>query len=171
MQQINKYDINWQITRCLAKKEKSLEKKLELVNNFFNSNLSIENQERCLNWLEGLLLGYKRTNPTAVIRIRQEIEGFKSFSCLNKEEVKTEEDRLNNACNIPLKQRIELWKDLFKRNEKWLSKGYYHKQQNDFLEFLYLTLEDVELGNYSYQKLKQLQRAASTVRNTYKFLF
>ena len=45
-----------------------------------------------------------------------------------------------NIENVETKDLMLLYKDLFKRNEKWLNNNYRHEDQNKFLEFLYKEL-------------------------------
>ena len=169
---ISKYNFDWQIVRVLAKTQMSdLNDKLFLVNDFFDNNPTIENQERVINWLEGLSLGYKHNNEDAVYIIGLEIMRYKEMKDLSKENILSKEELLVEVFKTYVKARINLWKDLFKRNEKWLSKGYNQKDLNDFMDFLYLTLEDIDLGRFSYEKLKQLREAALTMKNTHKFLY
>lgn len=169
---ISKYDFNWQIVRFTAKSQLSdLNDKLMLVNDFFDNNPTIENRERVINWLEGLALGYKKHDVGAIYIIESEIKRYKAIENLSKENILSEEERLVEALEVYIIIRIGLWRDLFRRNEKWLKKGYNQKDLNDFMDFLYLTLENIDLGNYSYQKLKQLREAALIMKNTHKFLY
>ena len=52
---ITKYEANWQFARCYVKKLE-LNDKLAYMRQFYIDNFSIDNRERIINWLEGLVL-------------------------------------------------------------------------------------------------------------------
>lgn len=168
---ITKYEINWQVVRFLAKKEKNVEKKLKIVNDFFINNLSIDNKERCLNWLEGLAMSYRKKNEGAIVLISQEVNTINSIVVDNKEQDYSEEDIINNISKYNTEDLVGLWKDLFKRNEKWLKKGYIHEEQNNFMDILFNAINSINLGSCSYDKLLELRASAKTMKNTHNFFF
>jgi len=74
------------------------------------------------------------------------------------------------------KDRLNLWKDLFKRNENWLEKGYNHKEHNHFMDLLWLVFRDnKEEGDipieYDSIKLYKMRKDAEGKKNTHKFFF
>lgn len=168
---ISKYEVNWQIVRYLVKKEKTIESKLSIVRNFYLNNFTIDNKERCLNWLEGLALGYKKTNSNAIYEIQKEVMYFADTYPTKEENTIIIENELIKLNQYDVKTKIGLLKDLYQRNEKWLKNGYFHQEQNNFLDILYLDLKEEELGKYSYKQIKQLRDAALFVKCSHKFLF
>lgn len=57
---VNKFQIDWQIVRLRAKKQKSVTAKIDLVLEFMIANATKQNQVRVLNWLTMTNIGYKR---------------------------------------------------------------------------------------------------------------
>lgn len=133
---ITKYEVNWQIIRFMVKKEKNIEIKLSMIRNFYINNFTIDNKERCLNWLEGLALGYKSSNLNAIYLIQNEVEYFDNTFPINKEIIAFNEE-INKLNQYDFKIKFGLLKDLYKRNEKWLINGYFHKEQNTFLDIIF----------------------------------
>ena len=104
--------------------------------------------------------------------IEAEINFYKAQTDLPHEIVLSQEEYLLKASRELLAFRRSLWKDLYKRNKIWLSKGYNQKDLNDFMDFLHLTFEEGDnFGPYTYEKIKQLREAALTMKNTHKFFF
>ncbi len=64
-QNVDKYQIDWQIARARAKKLNDFEEKIVLVKEFVLSNKTIENLERAQNWANMTVLGYKKHNMQA----------------------------------------------------------------------------------------------------------
>lgn len=172
---ISKYDFDWQICRIVAKDCLwYVWDKLPFVRMFWNreGKANIENQERIINWLEGLALGCKTKHASFIPTIEAEINFYKAQTNLSHEVVSSQEECLLKAKGELLAFRRSLWKDLYKRNKLWLSKGYNQKDLNDFMDFLYLTFEeDDNLAPYTYEKIKLLREAALTMKNTHKFLY
>ena len=78
---ITKYNADWQIVRSSIKGSKfSLEEKLSKVKRYFDNNRSEDRWERCVNWCEGLIMGYKAAkNVDGVIIFDLEL-----ISCLGR---------------------------------------------------------------------------------------
>ena len=128
---MNKYNLNWQLIRAENKKL-SLSAKLHKIKIFLSAYPSPENKERVLNYLKGLELGYKTLEQKCMI--------ISTYNLLKEKECK-ETDIDIDIKNIKTKDILFLYKDLYKRNEKWLNNNYRHEEQNKFLEFLYRELE------------------------------
>ena len=127
---MNKYNLNWQLTRVQNRKL-NLTDKLHKIRIFLSAYPSPENKERVLNYLLGLEKGYKTIEQRAMVRSTYNF--LKDKQC-------NEADVEINIENVETKDLILLYKDLFKRNEKWLNNNYRHEDQNKFLEFLYKEL-------------------------------
>lgn len=151
-----------------------LEDKIQQVNAYFDSENTIDAHERVLNYLEGLQMGYRGKDPDAVKRIQQEIEVYRSMFLGNLLKEPNGFITFADALKYSFEDRHALWKDLFRRNQKWLEKGYTQKEINDFMD----VLQDIFKRNgetvdklYSFDKLKQLRATAATTTNTHKFFF
>ena len=128
---MNKYNLNWQLIR-VENKKLSLPDKLHKIRIFLSAYPSPENKERVLNYLKGLELGYKTLEQKCMV--------ISTYNLLKEKECK-ETDIDIDIKNIKTKDLLFLYKDLYKRNEKWLNNNYRHEEQNKFLEFLYRELE------------------------------
>lgn len=176
---ITKYDINWQILRSQIKGPKTpLIDKLSRVRSFWKLNRTIDSWERIVNWLEGLRMGYIASkNQEAIRLIDNETKKYQSEkNNLEKEEQKDRGNHKETIQNYSFKERLNLWKDLFKRNQKWLERGYFHNEHNQFMDLLYDVF--VEMGeesklpdNYSFKKLKNMREDGIKKKNTHKFFF
>lgn len=139
---ITKYDPDWQITRVKVKgSNTSIPDKLGIVDFFFRQNRTLDNQERIINWLEGLWKGIKRT---ATADIEKNINNahvlWSSIKGLPKEQPKTPEEVREILLTYPLSERLLLWKDLFARTKGWGS--YLHKEQDAFMKVLATTIPE-----------------------------
>jgi hypothetical protein len=172
---ITKYNLKWQMVRAGIKGTSiPLEAKIKSVNDYFNEEKTKDAHERVLNYLEGLQLGYKGKNQEAVDRIDTEIVKYRA---INKDALLKERDsfiNLKDAVKYSFEDRHRLWKDLFTRNRKWLEKGYFQKEINDFMDVLYSLFkqnnEEVSKA-YSFEKLDSLRKEANKKENTHKFFF
>lgn len=153
--EITKYNLNWQILRIKNKRIKDLDSKLNNIINFYNENKNYPTWERLYNYLEGLILGYKDLYSKVKIR------DCMKYLELNKVNDMTDSDI--SIKEVAIKDLIYLYLDLYKRNEKWLSKNYRNEELNDFLTILYNTIDD-----YSFPKNFDIY---PTKKSTYKFLY
>lgn len=169
---ITKYNIHWQVLRVELKgNNDKLDEKLNRAFHYFNSHKSEDNWERCVNWLEGLIMGFRSSkNTTAIERIQEEIKRYGSREGLIKEE-----NRISTTTEMIFfdsKIRLKLLKNLFDRNKKWLVKGYVHKELNEFMDNLLATFEPYDLEAASIRiELMRLRAIAATIPNTHKFFF
>ena len=130
MKRVYKYNLKWQLVRAKNKKVKFIDK-LNNVKNFLYNNPSIENKERVINYLKGLYLGYKTVKEKAIINdlisILKNYEPTKIDTDISVKEASTQD-------------LLILYKDLYLRNQKWLSNNYRNIELNDFLKILYKEL-------------------------------
>jgi hypothetical protein len=138
---ITKYDPAWQMTRVEVKgSNTSIPDKLRIVDDFFRKNRTVDNQERVLNWLDGLWKGIKRT---ATPEIEENINNARvlwlNIRNLPKEQPKTPEETREILLTYPLSKRLLLWKDLYARTKGWGS--YLHKEQDAFMKVLASTIQ------------------------------
>jgi hypothetical protein len=175
---ITKYDIDWQVLRATVKGGKTdVISKLSKVRDYWNDNQSMDNWERVVNWLEGLRMGYIASkNQQAMDLIDKEIEFYKQNTVSNKEDILSDQEHIARMMKYDFKTRYGLWRDLFKRNEKWLAKGYNHKEHNHFMDLMWEVFkknnEESNLKeNYSFEKLSALRDEAEGLDNTHKFFF
>lgn len=160
---VSKYNLEWQILRVNLKNlEFNIRRKLLYL--FFNENKTEENCIRILNYLEGLKI-------SSVFKEEIEKEIFYYTMELNKNLFKEDKIYLDFK-KFSFEEKFKLFKDLFNRNKKWLLKGYYHKEQNNFLNLLLQDLLEKDLKMIKYKKiLDELQKNCSFIENTYKFIY
>lgn len=175
---ISKYDIDWQMVRAKVKGQKTpFDDKLKIVKDFWTQYPTLDNQERILNWLEGLRMGYIAShNNSAINSIDKEMENYKNEVTSKKEEDLTDQEQIDKIKKYDFDSRLGLWKDLFKRNENWLEKSYNHKEHNHFMDLLWLVFrenkEESDIPEeYDSIKLYKLRKAADKKENTHKFFF
>jgi hypothetical protein len=163
---VNKYDLKWQILRVNLK-SLDLGSRFILLHSYFNNNKTIENCVRILNYLEGLKISsiFKEEIEEKIFHYKKE---------LSKGLVKN--GRINlNFKEYSFNEKFKLFKDLFNRNKKWLLKGYYHREQNSFINSLLSDLEkenDKNLKIIRYkEELEVLQKNCAFIENTYKFIY
>ena len=174
---ITKYEVQWQLIRSSIKGAKTeLEDKLEEAQAYFMETRTYDRWERVYNWLEGLQRGYKASkNLVAIARIKVEMgfyETVKSTYVVLKDDyslnAEEQEARLQNASDKAVKT---LWEDLFRTNEKWLKKGYFHSECNAFMDWMYVKSDFTESERYSMKHLKELRALCGETDNTHNFFF
>jgi hypothetical protein len=144
---ITKYDPAWQMTRVEVKGSNiPVATKLSIVNHFFRQNKTLDNQERILNWLDGLWKGIKRTSNSEIEKLIKDAQILWSAKDLPKEQPKTPEETREILLTYPLSKRLLLWKDLYARTKGWGS--YLHKEQDSFMKVLATTIpaQDFKAG-------------------------
>ncbi len=168
---ITKYNADWQIVRSSIKGSKfSLEEKLSKVKNYFNSNKSEDRWERCVNWCEGLIMGYKAAkNIDAINRIIEEVESYGDRSLYGKEDRNIDNKEL--LIGYSYDERLVLWKDMYKTNTKWLKKGYYHEECNKFMDDMVNVFNKRFEDIWRYDILLELREKSKNLENTHKFFF
>jgi len=168
---ITKYNATWQIVRSSIKGSKSsLEEKLSKVKSYFNDNKSEDRWERAVNWCEGLIMGYKAAkNDVAINRIMEEIESYNDRSLYGREgECR---DNVFLLEGYGYSERLRLWKDLYKTNTRWLKKGYYHKECNEFMDDMVRVFNLYGEDIWRYDILLDLREKSKELDNTHKFFF
>lgn len=172
---ITKYNLKWQLLRVSIKgPEIPLNTKIDKVLNYFNEEYTQDAYERVLNYLEGLQMGYRGKDEKAVHIIQKYINEFNDIDPLELEKEKDSFITFEEAYKYPFDIRYELWKDLFKRNEKWLLNGYFQKEINDFMDILsgIFKSKSETLGDrYSSEYLSELRIKSKSKENTHKFFF
>lgn len=172
---ITKYNIKWQLLRLSLKGPSiSMPNKIKYANRYFDSEKTIDAYERVLNYLEGLQMGYRYRNPDAANRIQQEIDRYCSMDTQSLLKEPNGFITFEDASEYSYTDRHNLWVDLFIRNKKWLERGYFQKEINDFMDVLYKLFthrKETSTMFYSYEKLKQLRNEAKRKTNTHKFFF
>jgi len=168
---ITKYNADWQIVRSSIKGSKfSLDEKLSKVKSYFDNNRSEDRWERCVNWCEGLIMGYKAAkNVDAINRVMEEIESYGDRSLYGKEDSNIDNKEL--LLNYSYDERLVLWKDMYKTNTKWLKKGYYHKECNDFMDDMVYIFHHNNEEIWRYGVLLDLREESESLENTHKFFF
>jgi hypothetical protein len=162
---ISKYEIEWQILRSSLKGKfnDNLELKLEKVFDYYNQTSTLDRWERVVNWLEGFQRAIKDLIKRQ--RIQEEINFYKSLQPKEEKSLTIQEQDFKK---YSLKERVDLWKDLFNTNKKWLMNGYFHKECNLFLDSLFSSFE-IEVKP-SYQKLLILRGLKPKINN-HNFFF
>jgi len=122
-----------------------------------------------VNWCEGLIMGYKASkNVDAINRILEEIESYGDRSLYNRE---VSEDNNLLLEKYDYSERLLLWKDLYKTNTKWLKKGYYHKECNEFMDNMVKVFNKKMEDIWRYGFLIELREESKNLENTHKFFF
>ena len=161
---MNQKELAINILMLLQRKNLNLKDRFNSLYLFFNENKTEENCIRILNYLEGVKISssFKEDIEKELFYYKQE---------LNKNLIKEETINLNFK-EYSFDEKFKLFKDLFNRNKKWLVKGYYHKEQNNFLNLLSRDLLNENLKVEKYKKeLAMLQKNCSFIENTYKFIY
>ena len=168
---ITKYNADWQIVRSSIKGSKySLDEKLSKVKNYFNDNQSEDRWERCVNWCEGLIMGYKAAkNFEAIDIILSEIDSYGSRDLYKKEVV--DNNNINLLENYSYSERLILWKDMYRTNTKWLKKGYYHVECNQFMDCMVEVFRNNGEDIWRYNELISFREDSKKIDNTHKFFF
>lgn len=153
-----------------------LERKLERAFSFFRDNQTLDNWERIVNWLEGLIMGFRASkNTVAIARVEEEIQNYKAAYATAREMYHKEENRISTTSEMQpysYPSRLRLVQNLFQRNKKWLDKGYYHKELNDFMDNLLETFESTNTTTLLIKvELLALRAKAVSIPNTHKFFF
>lgn len=152
----------------------TLEDKIKAVNAYFGEERTKDAYERVLNYLEGLQLGYKGKNEDAVDTIETEIIKYRAINNANLPKETNGFINFEDATRYSFDERYNLWRDLFLRNEKWLQKGYFQKEINDFMDVLnkiFVKNEEKLKDRYSFERLEGLRKEAKEKENTHKFFF
>lgn len=170
---ITKYEIEWQIVRSSIKGGKtSFDEKIEKALAYYEETKSKDRWERVYNWLEGLSRGYKAAkNQEAINTIGFLLEGLNEDRGSDlKEAIDSEEQLiiLHEACQHAIKV---LWEDLFRTNEKWLKKGYFHRECNEFMDWVEANKDFEVKERYSLERLASLRAESSTKKNGHSFFF
>ena len=156
---VSKYDIDWQVFRVSLKKL-TLNSKLLAVYDYFENNKDVGTKERLLNYLKGLLISYKDVN------IKNEIE--KCYNFINN--IINIDNKIiisNDLSKYDKKTLLALFNNLNIRNNKWLSKGYVHKEQCDFMLNILNYLKEYDKINILKSKIDK----ANLIKNTHTFLY
>lgn len=170
---VTKYEIEWQVLRVSLKgslnnSEEELLLKINKAFDYFEKNKIYERWERVFNWLEGLLRGYHSKELSLIKLLQDKLVEFKDF----KPDF-TQAEVLCNSEEI-LKYKREslklLWLDLFKTNVKWLSKGYFHKECNDFMDLIYIHLGEESL-EVKQEELLRKRESSFHITNNHRFFF
>ncbi len=173
---ISKYNLAWQLCRISIKGSGfNCEEKILKVFSYFEEKPSLQRWERVYNFLEGLQRGYKAARmDNEIMLIQTHLDCFKISEGLELEEEETDDwDSIEwNAMNLGIK----LYKDLFKRSEKWLKGGYFHKEQEAFVDKLH---EVLIKGGWVYsahdrhniKRLRELRANSLTMKNKHNFFF
>jgi hypothetical protein len=169
---ITKYNIDWQIVRVQLKNKKEIEDKLAMAYSYFIAHKTKDTQERVVNWLEGLALGYKASKQWDVIkRIEEEKTRYEVSGKLKKEENRI--STIDEMQRYDLGIRAKVYIDLYTRNVKWLKNGYVQKEINNFMDTLRYSIfkEGCPIVENYHRHIILLRKEASKIPNTHKFLF
>lgn len=172
---ITKYNLKWQMIRSKIKGPSvPLKDKIKTVREYFDSEKTKDAYERVLNYLEGLMLGYKGKNEDAVAQIAQEIMEYYKIDTNKLLKERDSFITFEDATKYSFEERYDLWKDLFIRNKKWLEKGYFQKEINDFMDVMYQLFkknnENLDKA-YSIERLEHLRKEAEGKENTHRYMF
>jgi len=167
---ITKYNIDWQIIRVCAKKMKTCEEKIAVCEQYFKENMTVDNKERYINWLEGLLLGYKASNDMqSVDIIIEKIDESYSIKCKSKETNQVSSE--SSILKYDDKRLSTVFNDLCDRNIRWLSKGYFNTELNEFIDNIHKCIRDKHAVKKKKEKLDMMRCSSKKIKNTYSFIY
>jgi len=130
---VNKFDIHWQVVRLHAKSLKG-SKKIGYVIDFLQQNRYHNNWRRVHNWLQMLLLSYKKSNNYMVKLILSTISDLESFRY-------TFDDNQMTLKDVNTTTLLKLHKDLSKRKYNFQ----YNKIPKAHVEFMLQLDSEIEL--------------------------
>jgi len=135
--------------------------KFLILEEFYNKNFNLQNKTRIINWIKGLIITKKYNNI-----LNEKLKFYKKTNPI----IQIEE---NNFILISDSKKIEIYKDLYKRNIKWLKNGYINKDLNDFLLSLYNSIllkeKIVKFNNKILNEINYIKE--NNIKNKHKFLF
>jgi hypothetical protein len=149
---VSKYDVEWQFFRNSLKSKKESQKRI-LIKNFLKESSSLENKERLVNYIKGCFYD----EPLLIFYI----------NLIEKTQTKPPNPP-KDFCDYSSSERIALYRDLFNRNKKWLTKGYYNKDLNLFIDKL---SESLPLESRKTEELQALRLSSLNLKNTWKFIY
>jgi hypothetical protein len=107
---VNKFDIGWQVVRTDARDIKDVPKKISFVLHFLNSHPTKENYGRVHNWLRMAKLGYK-SEPEKAQDFEHALDQIEN----HKEKYSSEETSEGDLSSISNDKLQKVYKDLKKR--------------------------------------------------------
>lgn len=138
IREVNKYEVNWQIVRTSVKGKKvSLEEKLSKVWNYFQTYKTYEAWARSVNWLNGLLLGYKASGDIeAMDKVQTAFDQYGDGEGLPNE-LFSVAIQTQNVLKHSFEDRFTLYKDLFKYEKNFTSRRYRHNDLEKLVNLLW----------------------------------
>lgn len=135
----NKFNLEWQLKRLSAKKEKDVQSKVDLVAEYAFKDFIIKDGIkvysknriiRSLNWARTTKMAYHKRNQLAV-------DIFNCFiDTLNNKSISLLKDDDIDICSIDKKEIISLLKDLERRKYGFMFNGIKPKDHNNFINKL-----------------------------------
>jgi hypothetical protein len=107
---VNKFDIGWQVVRTDARDLKDVPEKISFVLQFLNSHPTKENYGRVHNWLRMTKLGYK-SEPEKAQKFENALDQIEN----NKEKYSSEGSSEGDLSSISNEKLKKVYKDLKKR--------------------------------------------------------
>lgn len=107
---VNKFDIGWQVVRTDARDLKDVPEKISFVLQFLNSHPTKENYGRVHNWLRMTKLGYK-SEPEKSQKFENALDQIEN----NKEKYSSEGSSEGDLSSISNEKLKKVYKDLKKR--------------------------------------------------------
>jgi len=105
---INKFNSAWQVVQYQAKSIKTVQDKINLVQDYFKKNNNIHDKERVLIWMKMTLLGYKKSAPETSLLFNKDIDTINETHC-------TQEDNKSEIKDLSTQEIKDLIKDISNR--------------------------------------------------------
>lgn len=156
--EITKFDLDWQVFRVSLKKYKTYIEKCEQAKSYLIANANIADQERVLNYLEGLSMAYKCEQREYILSIKES---------LHKLDVTNENKFSFDLSKYTEKELKSTANDNFARCKKFLLKGYRHNELIEFLNKIYSYLDLKE----KQKELDLLVEESKKLENSHRFFF
>lgn len=169
---VTKYESEWQLCRVSIKGSNfKIDEKISKCFNYFKDKPCYNRWERVYNWAEGLLLGLKKNeDKIKVLDFLEKLEGLKPGQIIFDDTITNK----NILINTNVSHILLLWNDLLKTNDKWLSKGYFHKECNYFIDLLYEIILERGFENKVFLQREILLKnrtGSMLVKNEHVFFF
>lgn len=151
--QINKFNIHWQVLRSKLHSV-DIENRINILNDFLAKYQTFDMSIRVINYLYSIYIVNKNEH---ILNAINNVVIYK-----NKEKENNIEKEIDVYTNNEL---IVLYNDLYKRNKKWLLNGYFHFDQNKMMDIILNKL------NKQDDELIKLRIICNKTKNVHKFLF
>jgi len=176
---ITKYVAEWQFVRVSVKGKskdlKTLNESLSTVRKYFTAEPNLNRYERCVNWVEALIHGFKNSVDSVALidRCCEELDLYGDGSSLELVDDFNEAVEYGFFKKLKEKDRLLIVKDLFNYEKHFCSRKYRSielERLNNILHSVCEELGDV-LGKRTMKELAVIRKNSVNGVNNKKFFF